>query len=79
MSTICDGSGQSVYKTYIILYHNYAASSTVMPIVEGQVKNVGADIIVITDRGVNPLVDAVRARFGLKTSNATAQRRPLGP
>ena len=47
------------------------------PVVEEQVKLVNPDISVITERGITPLVDAVRARFGLKTS--TIVRRPLGP
>jgi PleD family two-component response regulator len=52
-------------KTYIIVYHNYAA----------QIKAVNADIVVQTDRGVTPLVDAVRSRFGLRTS--AISRKPL--
>ncbi len=69
---------RSAYKTYIILYHNFAANTTTTPMIAEQIKAVNADTIVITDRGVTPLVEAVRARFGLK-SNTQPQRRPLGP
>jgi hypothetical protein len=67
---------RSVYKTYVILYHNYAPHFASSPEVAAQLKMVPADLIVATDRGVTPLVDAVRARFGLKTTT-TISRRPL--
>lgn len=69
---------RAVYKTFIVLYHNYASHFASSPEVSAQLKGVGADIIVATDRGVTPLVDAVRSRFGLKTSSGnTAIRKPL--
>jgi hypothetical protein len=67
---------RSVYKTYVILYHNYAPHFANSPEVAAQLKMVPADLVVATDRGVTPLVDAVRARFGLKTTT-TVSRRPL--
>ena len=70
---------RSIYKTYIILYHNFAPHFASSPEVAAQLKQVNADILVACERGVSALVDAVRARFGLKTSagNTTAQRKPL--
>jgi PleD family two-component response regulator len=69
---------RSVYKTYIILYHNFATHFVSSPEVAAQLKAVNADIVVACERSVSALVDAVRARFGLKTSgNTTVQRRPL--
>ena len=63
-------------KTYIIVYHNYAAHMAGAPEMSAQIKAVNADIVVQTDRGVTPLVDAVRSRFGLRTS--AISRKPLG-
>jgi CheY-like chemotaxis protein len=63
------------YKTFIVLYHNCAPHVASGPEVSAQIKSVNADVVVYLDRGVTPLVDAVRARFGLKTTVAT--RRPL--
>jgi len=40
-----------------------------------QIKAVNADVVVQTDRGVTPLVDAVRSRFGLRTT--VVSRKPL--
>jgi PleD family two-component response regulator len=70
---------RSVYKTYIVLYHNFASHFASSPEVAAQLQAVGADILVTTDRGVTPLVDAVRSRFGLKTSsgNTGIHRKPL--
>jgi hypothetical protein len=62
-------------KSYIILYHNYAASFAGSPEVQAQLQSVGADVIVVCDRGVTPLVDSVRTRFGLKTTQVG--RKPL--
>jgi hypothetical protein len=62
-------------KTYIIVYHNYAAHMAGAPEMSAQIKAVNADIVVQTDRGVTPLVDAVRSRFGLRTS--AISRKPL--
>jgi PleD family two-component response regulator len=62
-------------KSYIILYHNYAANYANNADVQAQLQSVGADIVVVCDRGVTPLVDAVRARFGLRTTQVT--RKPL--
>ena len=74
----CLERARSVYKTYIILYHNYAPSFATSPQVAAQLKAVNADIVVALDRGATPLVDAVRTRFGLKTSaNTTMTRKPL--
>jgi len=63
-------------KTYIIVYHNYAAHMAGAPEMSAQIKAVNADVVVQTDRGVTPLVDAVRSRFGLRTT--TISRKPLG-
>jgi len=69
---------RSVYKSYIILYHNFGASFASSPEVSAQLKSVNADITVALEKGVTPLVDAVRSRFGLKTSgNTTITRKPL--
>ncbi len=69
---------RSVHKSYIILYHNFAASFSTSPEVAAQLKSVNADLIVALERGVTPLIDAVRSRFGLKTSSNTAiTRKPL--
>ncbi|HXX94132.1 MAG TPA: response regulator [Planctomycetota bacterium] len=69
---------RSVYKTYIILYHNFATHFVNSPEVAAQLKAVNADIIVACERSVSALVDAVRTRFGLKVSgNTTVQRKPL--
>ncbi len=68
---------QRTYKTYIILYHNYAPHFASSPEVAAQLKRVNADVVVGCDRSVSPLVDAVRARFGLKVSSASMTRRPL--
>jgi DNA-binding NtrC family response regulator len=62
-------------KTYIVVYHNYAAHVAASPEMAAQLKAVNADVVVQTDRGVTALVDAVRSRFGLRTSTIT--RKPL--
>ena len=62
-------------KTYIVVYHNYAAHVASTPEMSAQIKAVNADVVVQTDRGVTALVDAVRSRFGLRTS--TISRKPL--
>jgi len=62
-------------KTYIIVYHNYAAHMASAPEMSAQIKSVNADVVVQTERGVTPLVDAVRSRFGLRTS--AVSRKPL--
>jgi len=38
-------------------------------------RSANADVVVQTDRGVTPLVDAVRSRFGLRTT--VVSRKPL--
>ena len=63
------------HKTYIVVYHNYAAHVANSPEVAAQIKAVNADTVVTTDRGVTPLVDAVRSRFGLRTT--VTGRKPL--
>jgi len=70
---------RKIYRTHIILYHNFAPNFAGSPEVAGQLKAVNADVVVATDRGVSPLVEAVRARFGLsKTSGSgTMKRKPL--
>ena len=69
---------RSVYKSYIVLYHNYASSFVNSPEIAAQLKSVNADILVACERGVSALMDAVRARFGLKTSGGTTiARKPL--
>lgn len=62
-------------RSYIVLYHNYAASVANSPEFLAKMKTIGPDQIVVLERGVTPLVDAVRARYGLKTTVVT--RRPL--
>jgi hypothetical protein len=66
---------RTAHKTYIVVYHNYAGHVAATPEMSAQIKAVNADIVVQTDRGVTPLVDAVRSRFGLRTS--TVSRKPL--
>jgi len=66
---------RSAHKTYIVVYHNYAAHMASAPEMSAQIKAVNADVVVQTDRGVTPLVDAVRARFGLRTT--VTGRKPL--
>ena len=58
-----------------VVYHNYAAHVAASPEMAAQLKAVNADIVVQTDRGVTPLVDSVRSRFGLRTSSVS--RKPL--
>ena len=62
-------------RTYIVLYHNYAASIAGSPEFLAKMKAINPDQIVVLERGVTPLVDAVRARYGLKTT--VVSRRPL--
>jgi hypothetical protein len=62
-------------KTYIVVYHNYAPHMANSPEMAAQIKAVNADIVVQTDRGTTALVDAVRSRFGLRTT--TVSRKPL--
>ena len=66
---------RAAHKTYIVVYHNYAAHVASSPEMAAQIKAVNADIVVQTDRGVTPLVDAVRSRFGLRTT--VTGRKPL--
>ena len=66
---------RNAHKTYIVVYHNYAAHMAATPEMAAQIKAVNADVVVQTDRGVTPLVDAVRARFGLRTT--VTGRKPL--
>lgn len=63
------------HKSFLILYHNYGASATMAPKVQTQINTVKADHVVVLDRGYSPLLDAVRARFGLRP---TQSRRPPG-
>ena len=69
---------RKVAKCYIILYHNHVLKDQRSDAVQHQIRMVDADEVVVMDRGVTPLVDAVRRRFGLKTSRPTL-RRPLDP
>jgi hypothetical protein len=62
-------------KAFIVLYHNYAANITGSPEFQAKVKAMNPDLVVQLERGVTPLVDAVRARFGLRTTAAI--RKPL--
>lgn len=66
---------RTVCKAYIVLYHNYAASIANGPEFLAKMKAINPDQIVVLERGVTPLVDAVRARYGLKTT--VISRRPL--
>jgi hypothetical protein len=66
---------RSQCKTYIILYHNYAASTAASPEFQAKLKSINPDHLVVLERGVTPLVDAVRARYGLKTT--VVGRKPL--
>jgi len=66
---------KAAHKTYIVLYHNYAQHVASTPEMTAQIKAVNADVVVQTDRGVTPLVDAVRSRFGLRTT--VTGRKPL--
>ena len=60
---------------FIVLYHNYATSMANSPEFLAKMKAINPDQIVVLERGVTPLVDAVRARYGLKTT--VVSRRPL--
>jgi CheY-like chemotaxis protein len=62
-------------RSFIVLYHNYAASTANSPEFLAKMKAINPDQIVVLERGVTPLVDAVRARYGLKTT--VVSRRPL--
>jgi hypothetical protein len=62
-------------KAFIVLYHNYAGNVVNAPEFQAKVKALNPDLLVALDRGVTPLVDAVRARFGLRTT--AVMRRPL--
>jgi len=62
-------------RSFIVLYHNYATSMANSPEFLAKVKAINPDQIVVLERGVTPLVDAVRARYGLKTT--VVSRRPL--
>ena len=64
-----------VPNRYIVVYHNYASHVAATPEMAAQIKAVNADVVVQTDRGVTPLVDAVRSRFGLRTT--VTSRKPL--
>ena len=66
---------RKVCKSFIVLYHNYAANIANSPDFQAKLKSVNPDVVVVTDRGVTPLVDAVRARFGLRTT--VVSRKPL--
>jgi hypothetical protein len=66
---------RSAHKCYIVVYHNYASHVAASPEMSAQIKAVNADVVVQTDRGVTPLVDAVRSRFGLRTT--VTGRKPL--
>jgi hypothetical protein len=68
---------RSVYKTYIILYHNFAPAFANSPEVSSQLKAVNADMVVALERGVTALLDAVRTRFGIKGGGTTIGRKPL--
>ncbi len=66
---------RSVNRTFILLYHNYAASIANSPEFQAKIKAINPDQIVVLDRGVTPLVDAVRSRYGLKTT--VIGRKPM--
>lgn len=66
---------RSVNRTFILLYHNYAASIANSPEFQAKIKAINPDQIVVLDRGVTPLVDAVRSRYGLKTT--VTGRKPM--
>lgn len=63
-------------KSYIVLYHNYLPGVANREEVAAQIAAVKADVVVMCDRGFTPLLDAVRARFGLKTTGQTMVRKP---
>jgi len=66
---------RAVNRTFILLYHNYAASIANSPEFQAKIKAINPDQIVVLDRGVTPLVDAVRSRYGLKTT--VTGRKPM--
>ncbi len=68
---------RTVQKSYIILYHNYTAGVASAPEVLEQIKAIAPDALVVTDRGMSPLIDAIRTRLGLKPTGA--MRRPAPP
>ena len=65
-------------KSYLILYHHRSRQMQETDEFKAQVSLVKPDEVVFMDRGVTPLVDAVRRRLGLKPSRPTI-RRPLDP
>lgn len=67
---------RQVCRSYIILYHNYLPGVATRDEVSKQIEAVKADVVVTCDRGFTPLLDAVRARFGLKISGQAAVRKP---
>jgi CheY-like chemotaxis protein len=68
---------RKTHKCFVILYHNYAPHFAASPEVAAQLQAVNADQIVALERNASPLVDAVRARFGLKATGNTIVRKPL--
>jgi hypothetical protein len=65
-------------KSFIVLYHNWSANVTVTPEMTAQIESVKADRVVVLDRTVTPLVDAVREKLGLKVAGGGAPHRPPG-
>jgi CheY-like chemotaxis protein len=65
-------------RSHIILYHNWSANVTVTPEMIAQIESVKADRVVVLDRSVTPLVDAVREKLGLKASGVGPYRPPVG-
>lgn len=63
-------------RSFVILYHNWSASVVMTPEMTAQVESVKADRVVVLDRSVTPLVDAVREKLGLKAAGGGAVPRP---
>ena len=59
----CLDKARKLYKTWIVVYHNFRPIEAQSSKVQVQIGSVGADLCVSTERSVSALIDAVRDRF----------------
>ena len=57
-----------ICQTYVIVYHNYTSNSAADLEISSQLTAIQSDLVVPINRSIKPLVDAVRAHFGLTPS-----------
>lgn len=63
-----------VSRCFVILYHNWSAHVTMTPEMGAQIESVRADVVVVLDRSITPLLEAVREKLGLRAPRPAPPR-----